>query len=361
MDFSNEFKLLLLCSKSDPSPRDIRRMENCLDQPLDFNLFKNLVERHRLSGPVYKSLKLHLKNRIPETELASMESLSRLNTLKTLRNISSIITLSNAFSENGIKHLLLKGAGLGHFLYGNAALRHSGDIDILIHENQFPEASAILKSLSYEQVEPRWDLTPETLQKYKQLYHHVTFRSSETRSVVELHWRFSSVHRLFPLTFDEALSHCQPVSLNGHPIPILSDIHNLLFLFCHGANHTWTRLFWLKDIDDCLAKLTGLDISGLLRTAESWHLTNYVLEGFYLSHRYFDTPVPEPVRQRLKQAWSLKLIGRIPVYLHSDNRPYLTNALLRKTHSFFIKQTSNIQYAFLRKHLLSLALNFKSR
>ena len=125
---------------------------------VDSELFSQLVHEHRLELIV--------------TSKANEESSKSLSTYpkiqhRTLKKIhrhlimkQKLLFLSQLFQKNNIRYAVLKGIGLNAQLYGESCFRTSGDIDLLIHENDLIKTHDVLIAAGLELSYP---LTPQQI------------------------------------------------------------------------------------------------------------------------------------------------------------------------------------------------------
>jgi hypothetical protein len=205
-----------------------------------------LVRRHQLFGLVNGALSdLPQAAGLPEPILENLAELAKRSRLQALLRLGEVQHIADVFQRAGIAVLQLKGAPLSERLYGDALLRHSMDIDLLVPPALLEEAVAALRRLGYatdEQVPSKRGLH-DRLQR--RAYHHCMLRNHLDVSV-ELHWRmgtYSETHtnRLI------ARSVASPVGIS-----VLPAAAELAYLVAHGTCHYWSRLKWLSDIKQAL-------------------------------------------------------------------------------------------------------------
>ena len=137
-------------------------------------------------------------------------------------------------AATGAPLLLLKGAALAEALYGDAALRQIGDIDLAVPVEAVPACRQALLEMGYVsgQVEER----PGSLLAYSNEELFLPPPSHPTP--VELHWHILDVpYYLHKVPMDWFWEHSESLPVAGGPFRVLSSEANLIYLPAHLALH----------------------------------------------------------------------------------------------------------------------------
>jgi hypothetical protein len=232
--------LLLLQLLLTAFPDDPAGFRNLCGRIEHWNPLFDAAERHGVAGLLHRALKQ--SGYSPPGEHAQVidrrVAAGRLLQRHLQRGMTQVL---KAFSVAGLGAVALKGPILAERLYGDAVLRHSSDVDILVGYNEFDAASALLESLGYQQ-------RSGPAGRYERTHmQNVTFCHAEL-PMVELHF-----HLLveFGVTIDagDCLKRVQPYRGNdGATCYILSLEDEVLYLCLHAIHHEFARLCWLVDI-----------------------------------------------------------------------------------------------------------------
>jgi hypothetical protein len=218
-----------------------------LDWPahLDESLLRKYMNEHRLS-----MLFLHVlrKNNAAKGCLHPLGALFSHHIQNHLMMARSLLSISNAFKEKSIAHVVLKGIPLNAQLHGQQCVRISKDIDVLIDPNDLSCAHDRLLQLGYilcselnpEQIARSY---PVVLRALKDL----TYRHPVSNVEIELHWGTTITHQFGFRLEDVGALDCCPL-IKGQTVPILSPEYNFVYLCIHGAVSHWSRLQWLLDV-----------------------------------------------------------------------------------------------------------------
>jgi len=122
-----------------------------IDDNFDWDHFLHLaIDRHRILGPVYLTLKQVTPRWLPAEVLSKLKKAYKKNALSLMQKTGVLIGILDRFDKEGIPALPLKGPFLGYWLYGNLTTRSFRDIDILIPKNKLLEVMQILNAMGYE-------------------------------------------------------------------------------------------------------------------------------------------------------------------------------------------------------------------
>ena len=125
-----EMNLLLACARTQLRPIDVERIVTCGHAPLDWQVFQQLVFRHRIAPLVWQSLGCIDSLTIPHDMQEALREEVNRNTLYALMQAEELVRLLQRFEHAGIRVMPLKGSVLAMQAYGNLGLRHAGDIDL---------------------------------------------------------------------------------------------------------------------------------------------------------------------------------------------------------------------------------------
>ncbi|MHB8634089.1 MAG: nucleotidyltransferase family protein [Thermoplasmatota archaeon] len=224
-----------------------------------------------------------------------------------LSNVAALAQLSRGLSARGVAHRAFKGPALSAQLYGDAAFRHAGDLDILVQPHHLNVSIEVLQSLGYTLLAGR---PPAPLDLD---WHALPLQRG--RVFVDLHWRTMS-EMLLPERFETDMwSEAEEVQVGGTLVPTVKGDVRLDHLLLHAAGSRWHRLIWIVDIADCLERHEPRDWPAVLSDWKRRGVLRRCLIGLNLAASLGWVP-PEPVarasaadrkverlRRRVKNSW----------------------------------------------------------
>lgn len=289
--FSNEMKLLLLCSIKDMSGEQQEKVRSMMEGETDWELFLKLIRKHRVYPIVYYNLRKIEGIEIHAKVLNTLEQRCQKNLMKSMKLTAELIRISRLLDENGIRTFSLKGPILAMSIYGEMALRNTRDLDLLIAEHEVEKAERLLLEIGYKSIEldDEEALTPKRKRNSIRTKHHFAYQNT-AGIIVEVHWRYS--YQFSEAQFDKLWKNRREQIVSGHKIAVLAPEDEFIFLVIHGARHGWTRLRWLCDIAEII-KQDRLQWDETIKIARAMNAMDMLVQAVILANKLYDTEIPD--------------------------------------------------------------------
>lgn len=288
-----EQQLLLDSARREVTPDAAERMRASLAALPDWTAFQELAEYHRVVPLVSRSLSQFVHEGVPADALQALNKRAQELGLWNLTYTAKLLEILAALEQHKIPALPLKGPALAVQVYGDLSLRSFGDLDILIREQDFPRAIAVLVGLGYHPSRPLHG--PRELAAYPRRYHDYKLHGSEDTLMVELQWKVIQFPFAFPPDVEGWWSQLQTMRLGGREVRTL-DLESLLLILCvHGSKHLWERLNWLCDVAELVRGAPQLDWNRLLVMARRRGAARMLRLGLALAHELLGAPLPATV------------------------------------------------------------------
>ena len=287
--FTNEMKLLLLCSIKDLSSQQEEKIRSLLNDDIDWGLFLKLVAKHRIHTLVYSHLTRIDSPAVNKKALKTLEQRCQKNLMDAVKQTGELISLARLMAANGIRAFSLKGPLLARTIYGDIAYRKSKDLDILICEQDIEKTAQLLLANGYKNADLEVDLSPKQKAHIIKTNHHFVYQKP-TGVIVELHWRDNSESNEFQ--FEELWHNRRELVLSGQTINVLAAEDEFLYLLRHGSIHGYNRLRWLCDIAEII-KSNQLDWSGIVKRATKLDIMETLVQAIILCDRLLTIAIPE--------------------------------------------------------------------
>lgn len=305
---AREIELILLCCCQPQCEPNIRRISDLASSDaLDWQFLLTFALEQGLAPLVFHGLKPLPSGVLPE---AIKTSLSRETWACAQRNLyfaAELIKILKIFKEEGIDAIPFKGPPLTLELYRDMRLRPSGDLDLLIHRDDFVKAREALFACGFSSKEIA-DSTElgDLLNDFKDF----SFWRADG-VYVELHWEVQPRSRPF-LPGAEAL---WPETVK---VPFLDSCVTqftpeiLFFLLCvhHGVSHFYDRLILVCDIDRFIKVHSGMNWSRLLRLASQCDSVRAVLLGCLMAETLLGTSLPPEITALLQKDATVQRLAR---------------------------------------------------
>lgn len=282
---------MLACLRILPEEKEVQQIEKLSNTKIAWHDFLMLVDRHRVAPLVFTNLNRYAGEAGPPAIMRDLRSRFERNAHRSMANASELVRIYKLFLENGITVLPLKGSLLALQVYGNLALRHAGDIDLLVDPHYFEIADYLLQA-GYRRIFPGFCLTPYQKNQIERFFHHFRYLHDQNSIALELHWR--PIHHRESHSIDLAQlcrgAHYVPIA--GYQLPAMSREDTILYLCAHGAGHSWFRLFWLVDLAEIMRQNQKTDWDRLMLKAVELDIMRPLAQGVILAHMFFDVPLP---------------------------------------------------------------------
>lgn len=208
-----------------------------------------LTLSHRVEGLVGNAIR-SAGVEPPGPAAARFEAAAERVRVDGLRSVAETLRVCRDVAKAGIPFMVLKGLPVAMLAYGTPTIKHSIDLDLLVHPEDVVRTAALLAEIDYQCLRPPRPLTAREFEAWGPVAKEAWLVSP--RGQVDLHWDLADqpalLDRLEPWRDARSVD-----LLPGHPVPTLRDGANLAYLAVHGAMSGWSRLKWIADFSAFLA------------------------------------------------------------------------------------------------------------
>jgi hypothetical protein len=291
-----EYGVLRTCARVHLGADDAERLRRSLDGTLDWERLLAAAERHRLVPLLYRQLHAVGAPGVPSPVLDALRERILSSSAEVLQLTRELLRVLALFAEHGIMAVPYKGPALAAQLYGSLALRHAGDLDLLVRPRDVARAGTLLRSLGYH---PRFPVPPGGEAMLRKSWCHEVLDHDEA-ATVELHWGFTHGFFVLQLDLDALAPRLRRLELGGADVLAFSPNDLLLILCVHGSKHRWDRLEWVCGVAELLRSDTDLDLDAALDTAHSLGVRRMLLLGLILARDLLHAPLPPHLESRAR-------------------------------------------------------------
>lgn len=299
------------CSESVGAKRTV---DELLSSPIQWKVVYELAEKHGVLPLLAQALSKSAE-RVPADILQTLKQAYQNNLHKTLFLSRELISILDKLSDAGIDVMPYKGLALAESLYGDIALRQSGDIDLLIRDADLERIREAVGELGYT---PHIRLSEAEEKAYLKSGYECAFDGPAGRNLLEVQWaiqpRFYAVEIEMEGLFRRAVNR----TVAGYAIKTPSPEDLFLILAVHAAKHLWGRMIWVCDLAR-LSALPSLDWEWIGQQAEQLGVVRILRLSLQLAERLLDWPVPESANPCLPEdSIASALADEIEHYLEQD-------------------------------------------
>lgn len=265
-----------------------------LPPTLDNEVFYDIIERHYIGALVNARLGAAVKQ-LPSDIQAKLNYAQHFSMANTMVFESALAEIQEMFRAADIPLVAYKGVPLARTLYGDAALRPSGDIDVMVHPDNMERASALLLEQGWV-FEREWEIHRNFVKSYW-----------GNDIVVEMHW-VSQREGEYYLPPERLWQEIHPTADGWDFTPEMT----LFIIMLHAARHSFTPYRQMIDIAHAVVKWGDtLDWQRLLDLAIEADALYIVAVVLALVHRDLEAPLPQhPLWLRLIQGRRVRLAVR---------------------------------------------------
>lgn len=317
-----EFVLLSARTRLEGSRR--ARWEALLVAPsLNWEWVLELAASHRTLGLLGRHLSARAWRDVPPFVVGHIQSYFQITSIHSTALKKELAAVSHHLESSGIPVVSFKGPTLALSAYGNAVVRPSADLDLLVSRRYVAVALKRLRALGYV---PEAELTPAQEQAHLRVDSVWNLSRPAPAPLdaflphgfaVELHWAITSPCLPFDLDFEALEPNLTTLALPGvandkAPVRAIAPEDLLLILCVHGAKHLWERLIWLCDIAELVAKTPALDWPEVMSRAQERGVRRMTVLGLVLARDVLGTDLPPEVQQWFTtQPEALRLAARL--------------------------------------------------
>ena len=139
--------LLASCGVLGESSRE-KRLQALLREPVRWAILLALADRHGVQPQLYQALH-QARYVLPAEESKSLKQAYETNVHKALLLSRELLRIASHLAESDIAFMPYKGLALAECLYGDLAMRQTGDIDLLIRPEDLKRTQQALAQLAY--------------------------------------------------------------------------------------------------------------------------------------------------------------------------------------------------------------------
>jgi hypothetical protein len=291
------------------SKKAIATAANLLNQTLDWDYIQEASIIHAVTPLLYYGLNQVLRHSgisrpISNHILTHFENLFQQNQARNNRLYNVIGQISQAFELANIPLLGLKDIQLAREVYPDIGLRPIGDLDLLIHHQDYPKAAQCMAELGFLPLpDPN---IPFTL-KYAWAHH---FRRSTDNVWVDVQWNVLQLEwdKYGEGSFDFEIDRMwrNATVMHGDSWQLLvPKPEDMLFHLCmHLEGHAYAELILFCDIVELLQTYQNrFNWLYLLELGKKYRVESSIFYVLLLTQRLFDITLPPFILNALKPAY----------------------------------------------------------
>ncbi len=298
--YSREFELLVHCSRIDLDAKRMDRVEELLNERLDWTKIVRNANYHGVRPLLYRNLSVTNQEAVPDEFRDYLSTEGHATAAFNLFLAKELGRLMRLFRSSDIDAISLKGPVLAQLAYSDLSLRPFVDLDVLVRPKQQKKILAILNKEGYKpfpQISRRKPLS-------KALYIWQARQCPMERGggTFNLDLHFGIMPRLYYYAsdFETLFSRRQMIPIAGEEIPGL-DASDLVLMLCyHGEKNRWETLKYICDLGEFLRTRPEFDWNELMSRAAETNGERILFLGLSLASTFFELDIPQEIVRRMR-------------------------------------------------------------
>lgn len=290
-----EIKLLLCCARTQTNRELADKIEQLVQQDIDWQYFVATAQYHGIVPLIYGQLQG--VKAVPAEVRSGLEGAYNKNAYINMSLTGELIKIQNLLKSQAIPMLAFKGPVLAQLAYNNIAARQFVDLDILVLSKDVAKASQLLREQGYQ---PQFNFTAAQEQLYVKVRSEHSFWHPGKEICVDLHW--SIMPKYFSFSPDEKTiwESCDRVSLGKNKVNTISKENLLLYLCAHGTKHNWSHINWICDLAELLRSHPDIDWDLILSRTGQLGTRRMLFLGLALARDLLGAMLPSQISQQIE-------------------------------------------------------------
>ncbi len=287
--YAPEFALLLACIRWPFTSVERENLRALATPDLDWPRFLRMAQSHEVMPLAYRNLRAANSPNVPATVMNELRTRAAFNMVSNAQWQKSLVSLLDRLEKAGLRTpRLLKGIPLAIEAFGDAALRITNDIDLLVSPEEVAQVDALLIASGYQRTAPAAKLTPRRFAACLASWKDFSYVHPRDSITVEVHWRLH-LNPAMP-TFDLADAGATAwTTLGDRQVAILPPDELFLYLCTHGALDGWYKLKWLADVAAIARQLPQERLEALCVRARRLGMLTEFSAALLLANRLLDS------------------------------------------------------------------------
>ena len=289
-----EWSLLRAACSASNKQHKSERIRGLLASPVRWQALFDLAHRHSVQPLLCQTL-FNFPELIPSEQTNRLEQSFQANLHKSLLLSRELIRIVDHLTTKGIEVMPYKGLALAEALYGDIALRQSGDLDLLVRAPDLPRIREAVRDLGYT---PQLAFSDVEGQAYLRSGYEYVFDGAAGPNLLEVQWAIQPRFYAVDFDMDSLFQDAARVKVAGYPIKTPCEEDLFVMLALHAAKHVWARLIWACDLERIMGSWT-LNWQAIGSEARALGIVRILRVTLLLANRLLEAPIPPAAEANL--------------------------------------------------------------
>ncbi len=306
MNLSRENRLLLYCAQT-KIPEDKRnKVKDIIRFPLNWKKVLKFIHSNHIAPLIYHNLKdIKESHLIPKEAMDQLRKAYYVNLVRNMYFYEQLKRILDAFREEGIEVIVLKGAALAETVYDDIGLRYMGDIDLLVREQDLDRAEELMAKLGYFSYEGQ-----HSKDSFKKNHRHLApFYNQDNGIKVEIHRDIVNPGTPFYIDIRKLWDRAQGAIIGGVNTLALSHEDLIIHLCLHSFysqpfKRGMRNLIDISQVVEYYDERINWDL--IIKEAREGSFAFYIYYALYLAREIMDVKIKKEVLDALKNGFKLR-------------------------------------------------------
>jgi hypothetical protein len=297
-----EDRLLLLAARWGISEADGELIERAVPRVQHWDYLLEAAERHGVAPLLHHALS-GVSSTVPSAVRDDLAALERASRIRSERLFALVRDVAREFARADVSVLALKEIQLAAAVFAEPALRPIGDLDLLIHHEDYNRAANLLDRLGFKPY-------PTELHYAAGYGIGHNFHRVADDAWIDLQWNVAQrewdAHGEGTFTYDPSGMWERSAEVSAHELEIRAPSpEDMLFHLClHLEGHAYAELILFSDIANLLAAAgESINWSEVVATARSYGAESSVYYALLLTSLLLGVSPPADVLRRFEPAY----------------------------------------------------------
>lgn len=328
MNISAESRLLLNCSRLHIDAAAREEIIQAASQNPDWAYLKRAAIKNRVFPLLYNGIRQAGESAVPPAVLDEWRIDAEANAASHERSQAMLVEALAVLDGAGIQAVPFKGVVFALFVYGDLALRRTGDIDLLVRPADFIKARDLLIRNGYSQYyfghaevstvqgTLMHDSKPTSIDLHYALtpYYQHTNMDQATRGSKLAPGRtnrldIDSTHWFFSLDCEPLWDRLSSMTIANRAVPIFSLEDMLLLAAINGIKENWRMLVRATDIADLVRTRAEMDWDRVFGQVSAMRFERKFEFGLLLARDLCGMPLPDEISRRIGASATLRSLA----------------------------------------------------
>lgn len=282
-----EWSLLLAACSTGNDPQKAEHIHSLLQTAIRWEVVLSVAESHGVLPMLNRALS-RFRDVVPSEVFETLGQRYQSNIHKALMLSRELFRVVDRLSADRIEVMAYKGLALAEAVYGDIALRQTGDIDLFIHAADFRRVREAVRDLGYW---PHTAVSEAHEKEHLMSGYECAFDGPAGPNLLEVQWAIQPRFYAVDLDMEKLFHRAEMTFVAGRAIktPALEDL--FLVLCVHAAKHVWGRLIWLCDLLRIM-ELPNLNWERMAARSERLGIMRIVRVSILLANRLLKASIP---------------------------------------------------------------------